>query len=219
MIAEEEEINRQPTSLAQSPQPPNTHQQSDERSRMSEPISSTASAVSAATPSSVLVGSPLVRELSDLSGSYLNGSPLPKKLPSTPSRGNHVPQNIYPSDDTSVSYERPWRQAFILSQQAMHDSEEASPASVTKKAVIMVERNEDVEVIKRNDAEAEGESHRLPLVLLLMDPGKKQYEMLQLWVDVTTDTVRDVLHAMQGKLTDKWKQDYDGKAKRCLFVY
>lgn len=33
---------------------------------------------SAATPSSVhLIGSPLVRELSDLSGSYVNGSPLP----------------------------------------------------------------------------------------------------------------------------------------------
>ncbi len=74
----------------------------------------------------------------------------------------------------------------------------------------MVEQNEDVEVIKRNDAEAEGEMHRLPLVLLLMDPGKKMYEMLQLWVDVTTDTVRDVLHALQARISDKWKQDYDG---------
>ena len=55
-----------------------------------------------------------------------------------------------------------------------------------------------------------GSQHRFPLLILLMDPHRKIYEFEQLWIDIETDTVRDVLHAIQLSLSDRWRQDYDG---------
>ena len=54
------------------------------------------------------------------------------------------------------------------------------------------------------------ESSRIPILILLMDPGRKLYELMQLWVDPNIDLVRDVLLSLQRKLSDKWRQDYDG---------
>ena len=53
---------------------------------------------------------------------------------------------------------------------------------------------------------------RTPLILLLMDPSRKLYEVLQLWMDASQDTVRDVLQTINRSLMDNaaWKQDYDG---------
>lgn len=55
-----------------------------------------------------------------------------------------------------------------------------------------------------------GSQHRFPLLILLMDPHRKIYEFEQLWIDIETDTVRDILHAIQLSLSDRWRQDYDG---------
>jgi len=56
-----------------------------------------------------------------------------------------------------------------------------------------------------------GEEHaRTPILILLLDPGRKQFEIMQLWVDIKVDLVRDVLHSIQRKLPEKWRQDYDG---------
>ncbi|CAB9504207.1 expressed unknown protein [Seminavis robusta] len=54
------------------------------------------------------------------------------------------------------------------------------------------------------------ESSRIPILILLLDPGRKQYEIMQLWVDPLADLARDVLYALQRKLSDRWRQDYDG---------
>ena len=63
-----------------------------------------------------------------------------------------------------------------------------------------------------SDADSRQQHHcRSPLLLLLMDPGRKIYELMHLWVDVSTDTVRDVLHAIQQSLGEsRWRLDYDG---------
>ena len=57
---------------------------------------------------------------------------------------------------------------------------------------------------------ADENSARIPILILLLDPGRKKYEIMQLWVDLQTDLVRDVLYTLQRKLSDKWRQDYDG---------
>jgi hypothetical protein len=53
--------------------------------------------------------------------------------------------------------------------------------------------------------------NRLPLVLVLMDPSRKLYELLQLWIDTSIDTVRDILQTINKNIVvEQWKQDYDG---------
>lgn len=61
-------------------------------------------------------------------------------------------------------------------------------------------------------AEDEKNSNRTPLLLLLMDPSRKMYELLQMWMDASQDTVRDVLQTVNRNLdnSNHWKQDYDG---------
>jgi hypothetical protein len=49
-----------------------------------------------------------------------------------------------------------------------------------------------------------------PIIILLMDPGSKIYELMQLWIDAQFDTVRDVLHSIQSNVGERWRQDYDG---------
>lgn len=216
-------------------------------------ISSASSTGSA--PSSVMCvpASPLTRELSDLSGSYMNG--------------NTAPRSSF-NRSFSVCSEEPvpgfWRQAHILSPPPPRESAPpASPVSrsSTTSALIVVERNGVIELVKKSDADSSSEENpnnekntsqhdqecnndssfedlmflahnspgsllfppnrqhtndidqscsRIPILILLMDPGRKQYELMQLWVDPEADLVRDVLHSLQRQLSDKWRQDYDG---------
>jgi hypothetical protein len=51
---------------------------------------------------------------------------------------------------------------------------------------------------------------RTPILLILMDPTRKLYEILQLWIDTETDAVKDILAAVSRTLGHQWKQDYDG---------
>jgi len=177
---------------------------------------------SAATPSSVhLIGSPLTRELSDLSGSYVNGSPLP-------SGKGGVPRNIFGSPrDSPLTLRQPWRQAHSLSSLAPDTDGPKMPILTTSGTddLIMVENNGGVEVMSPKTPgeekktpvemfEAGTESHeRCPVVIVLMNPGFKTYELMQLWLDTKTDTVRDVLQTLRQSLPNTWNQDYDGLAQ------
>jgi hypothetical protein len=162
------------------------------------------------TPSSVLInGHPLIRDLSDLSGSYLNGNTRGATRPGT------IPRNVYQSDQSATSYQRPWRQARLLSSRApLHpqpptDCGDSFTALDRKASSVLFMSDGVIEVVKAAEA-LEGRHCRAPLVLVLMDPGRKIYELMQLWVDVSSDTVRDVMHAIQLSLGDHWRQDYDG---------
>ena len=43
-----------------------------------------------------------------------------------------------------------------------------------------------------------------------MHPSQKTYEIMQLWADRSTDSVRDVVNTMHQSIPMKWKQAYDG---------
>jgi hypothetical protein len=55
-----------------------------------------------------------------------------------------------------------------------------------------------------------GQHTRIPVMILLIDPTKQSYELMQIWVDRAIDNIRDLVHVLQHKLPDKWKQAYDG---------
>lgn len=179
---------------------------------------------SCVTPTSVIVGSPLTRELSDLSGSYVHGSPLAQGA-----RGG-VPRNIFSGPSESpLTFRQPWRQAYTLSIAAKENAGPTMPvlSSVvpSSKEVIMVEKNGGVEVVppKEVDLPARpkirllptgvldaGCHDRFPIVILLMHPASKSYELLQLWLGLSNDTVRDVLQTIRHHIPHTWNQDYDG---------
>jgi len=166
----------------------------------------------ASTPRSLLVGGPpLTRDLSDLSGSYLNGNTAPRGA--NPSQ---VPGSVYHSDQSATSYERPWRHAKILSSREPNHPQphnDADSAGFIRKAMIVADQHGDIEIVRESDdmtINTMDEHHRFPMLILLMDPGRKIYELMQLWIDPSIDTVRDVLYAVQQNLSEKWRQDYDG---------
>jgi len=176
---------------------------------------------SGATPSSVhLVGGlPLTRDLSDLSGSYAagRGAAASHRDPSNYS-GASVPRDVYPSGPSGSPYDRPWSLARILSTREPHApqppcmdcDDSVGFLGTARKPTVVVEQSDVVEVVK---PEEEGSPHRrTPLVILLMDPERKVYELMQVWIDNEVDIVRDVLHTIQNSLRDKenWMQDYDG---------
>ena len=169
---------------------------------------------SAATPTSVTLGaaSALTRELSDLSGSYLNGTTVPR----APSVGGE--HSAYQSDQSATSYQRPWRLAKILSsREPSHPQppQDCNDSIGVFKEKVLVGPQGLVEVVPHCDNSTDtGDSsrnhERQPIVILLMDPGRKMYELMQLWIDMVSDSVRDVLHAVQLALSNRWRQDYDG---------
>ena len=206
------------------------HHHDDNRSKGSS------AADSHATPTSVLLkaGSPLTRDLSDLSGSYIGGNTI--NYPRRAASPSAVPVHVYPSDQSDTSYQRPWRHAHILSTRGpVHPQprpddeniEHTNSLDLFRRSRVMVGPQGLVEVVAcRSDnsvasdsldstfngsqARQRGGQPRIPLLILLMDPHRKIYEFEQLWIDVETDTVRDVLHAVQLSLSDRWRQDYDG---------
>ena len=182
---------------------------------------------SAAAPSSVyLAGPPITRELSDLSGSYVNGSS---------SRGGRgaVPAQIF---DQAFFNKGPWRQGYVLSQMPPSSSssspspprQPANPEHIitsNRTATVFVSQNEDshgVEIINdlisgelnlltsSSPSIQNNNNNRIPIIVLLMDTSKKSYELMQIWVDRSTDSVRDVVQTLHHSIPDKWKLDYDG---------
>jgi len=240
---------------------------------------------------------PLSREISDLSGSYLNGNTNPRGKSQYAQHSQQHQQhynNISSVCSTEDDVQGFWRQAHVLSVPSPREVVHHPPSGATSpsSALIVVERNGVIELVKKSDvegslnsnngdvvilqkddvlseedddetlkqqnssnrnhqnnhcnhkrdavfrisdpsslitnhqnsktsnktnnntdmavAEEEASSTRIPIIILLLDPGRKQYELMQLWVDPQTDLVRDVLHSLQRQLSDKWRQDYDG---------
>jgi hypothetical protein len=153
----------------------------------------------------------------------------------SPSPVAAVPHHVYPSDQSDTSFQRPWRHAHVLSSRGpthpqppqSENDDRMQPKNqlnlITKRSRVMVGPHGLVEVALRSGdsvasldsilgggSQATRQHERIPLLILLMDPHRKIYELEQLWIDVETDTVRDVLHAVQLSLSDRWRQDYDG---------
>jgi hypothetical protein len=192
------------------------------------------------TPGSVLLVNPdmnvsLTRELSDLSGSYLNGT-----TSNGPGGQTKIPGNVYPSDQSATSYQRPWRHAQVLNSnrtpqhpQPPTNDEMSVGAAINRRNNLDGTLLSDVnlaDITNKNDIEsmqtmiesvaqsalasfapnASAKHLRTPLIILLMDPGRKIYELMQLWVDPENDSVRSIVQALQQNLNDNWRQDYDG---------
>jgi hypothetical protein len=178
----------------------------------------------------------LSRDVSDLSG--LSGG----------TRASSVPGQIF----DPKSFQRPWRQAYALSdsppgsESAAMRREKYGTAKVdndtssTKKddknargASIWVAQNDVVEIFDNLQASFqniilsghEQQHSRIPLLILLMDPNRHVYELMQIWVDRANDSIRDLMQALQQKLQivpsdhqnqpmksslPSWKQAYDG---------
>jgi hypothetical protein len=64
----------------------------------------------------------------------------------------------------------------------------------------------EVEALQSQQEDA---AARIPAIMLLMDPSRKKYEVMQLWMDPHLDTIREIIQAISRNLGD-WKQDYDG---------
>lgn len=175
--------------------------------------------VTGGAPSSVHLASecPLQRDdLSDLSGSYVNGSTGTHPRSGIGTTTKQVPPTI----SSNPSYQKPWRHAKVLSSRRLpqHPQPPADDDMSVgiRKSNIMTSFADVIEVAIDTNAdtlsleENNNPKHtRTPLLLLLMDPGRKTYELMQLWIDVSTDSVKDILQAVSRNLGD-WRQDYDG---------
>jgi len=187
-------------------------------------ISAGSAANSAATPSSVYMPSSValsrdnMSDLSGVSGGTHRGS-----------SSNNIPGQIL--DPKSLM--RPWKQAYDLSNIPPECNENNGASSGrtgqtangkdgqtnnTNTASIWVAENDVVEIFENlesslglNRLQMMGGMHkRIPIMVLLMDPSRQSYELMQIWVDPSIDSVRDMVQALQQKLPSKWKQAYDG---------
>lgn len=148
---------------------------------------------STCTPSSVhLLGRSygLARDdLSDLSGSCYNNAAA-----------------VIPEGD-----EQPWRHAQTLRRRLpLHPQPHADDESSVRRSYRVLLDKASVEVETIASGSTGQDVNRVPLLLILMDTQRKKYELMQLWMDPTTDTVKDVLLAVTRNSTNAWKQDYDG---------
>ena len=179
-----------------------------DKPNMSRSQKSTGSANnSSAAPNSVyLAGScNLSRDLSDLSGSYANGTNRSRE---------GVPRHIY---DHQASFKGPWRQAYTLSQVPPNQKENWA---FKKDATILVSQNDVVEIVDNPILKEEGVAaaaatwpnghSRIPVLFLLIDPPTHSYELMQVWVDRSTDSISDLVSCMRQSIPGKWKQSYDG---------
>lgn len=170
-----------------------------------------------AAPSSVYLAShSLTRELSDLSGSCAHGSG------NTPGSRSSVPGHICDQGPGKAS----WGQAYTLSDLPPQlSADKVSGAGTCRDATIIVSRDDVVEIVDGvagnlnldmlestlNLELLQTQEHsRIPITILLMDGAKHSYELMQIWVDKSTDSVRDIVQILQKSVPDKWKQDYDG---------
>lgn len=155
---------------------------------------------SAAPRSVYLTPIPLTRELSDLSGSYANGT----------SGKNSVPNTIYQEFPAGKG---PWRQAYIASL----PPPTSSPIPVVGTTSSLKLRNDSAQTGNRSvewQSELIGseqqQHNRIPITVVLMDGPHQAYELLQIWIDRAVDSVRDVVQAVQRGIPSSWKLAYDG---------
>jgi len=112
---------------------------------------------------------------------------------------------------------RPWNQAYIVSNTPPENSAEQTRNSDSSKTPsIWVADNDVVEIFDNLEASLgldrfQIRKHdRIPIMVLLMDPSQQTYELMQIWVDRSIDSIRDLVQVLQHKLPAQWKQAYDG---------
>ena len=94
---------------------------------------------------------------------------------------------------------------------------QSSTQSTEGNPTIVLGANQSVELI---DAKGKGSvlvntlgsqgHNRIPVNVLLMDGIKHRYEILQIWIDRSIDSVGDVSQAIQQGIPESWKLAYDG---------
>lgn len=143
---------------------------------------------------------PLARELSDLSGSYANGT----------NGKNAVPNTIYQELPVGAG---PWRLAYIASQ----PPPPSVPLPVVNTPSSLKRRNDPVNTVSQSvqwQSELVGSElrnhNRIPVNVVLMDGPNQTFELLQLWIDRAIDSVRDIVQAVQRGIPGSWKVAYDG---------
>jgi hypothetical protein len=165
------------------------------------------------TPRSIaLAAYPLVRDLSDLSGSCIGSLSV--------SRGQH--QEVTTSIDAidaslASSSDRPWAQAKILSsKQPQHPQ---PPTDCNDSIAFVRKRLRDPQVVYETEDEddacrscASEREDRVPVLVLLMNPATKQFELMQIWVDLAEDTVNCLMKTIRNSIINnaEWNQDFDG---------
>jgi len=145
------------------------------------------------TPSAVLVsGYPITRDLSDLSGSYLNGNTAPRRTP-------------IEDGQSDTSHQRAWRLAGICSKAPQHPQPNPDcNDSVGVKNVSLLDSSSS------SGTSRVASSDSIPVNVLLMDPGRKLYELYCVHIDIRSTTVREVIKISQDALSSAWRTDYDG---------
>lgn len=169
-------------------------------------------------------------------GNTWNQVSTPRSVDSSAGSSHHTPtssaQGSIPSvlSDLTGSYKHgrtggdgqksttPWTHAKILSKPPKHPQPHRDDCSVSiatprKQHKAQVDPEAGVELYmpgsppRRSSEEAA--AVLVPIVILIMDPQQKTYELSQQWIDPVHDTVRDCLHSLQKGLHG-WPQDYDG---------
>jgi hypothetical protein len=164
------------------------------------------------TPRSVYLASEQsVRDdVSDLSGSYMGGLNNGR---------SSVPRTVY----QEASPSGPWRQAYVASKLPPPKPSICiiPPSMVRGRHSLTARSNPDgsVEVINQIAMSSHSDVHslqnqyhnRTPVTVLLIDGNKRTYELLQVWIDRSVDSVRSVVQTVQrGIPQKKWKTAYDG---------
>ena len=124
------------------------------------------------TQSAVLVsGYPITRDLSDLSGSYLNGNTAPRRTP-------------IEDGQSDTSHQRAWRLAGICSKAPQHPQPNPDcNDSVGVKNVSLLDSSSS------SGTSRVASSDSIPVNVLLMDPGRKLYELYCVHIDMRSTTV------------------------------
>ena len=149
-------------------------------------------------------------DVSDLSGSYVGG---------LSSGRSSVPRTIY----QEASANGPWRQAYVASRlppprtttfifppSMARGRSGLTARSNTDGSVEMISANLDGGPMELPNFQQENHN-RIPVTVLLMDGSKRTYELLQIWIDRSVDSVRSVVQAIQNGIpAEKWKTAYDG---------
>jgi hypothetical protein len=140
---------------------------------------------------------------------------------------------------TNPSASKRWRQAKVLSSRAIpqhpqppcdDDLSVGIRKVVSHDLIEIVTLNTDLSSSQEEEEKKQQSTHhhrsspfrkkhhsshnkkhqRTPILLILMDPTRKMYEILQLWIDTETDAVKDIVATVSRTLGQQWKQDYDG---------
>ncbi len=186
-------------------------------------------------------------DLSDLSGSYHHGAAATTRSMNLPNmtwqhakvlsrqRLPQHPQPYHMDDNESCSYGRESRKSSAgksnhptsISLMESGDTIEVCLPNISFVAahnnnnnnMNMIDDDDGIDHPPSRQNHNKLPPHRIPLLLVLMDPQRKLYELLQLWIDTSIDTVRDILQTINKNIADHhhhhgngnvWKQDYDG---------